>query len=201
MKNIHKVLILCFIGFLIIFFIFNYKKIFYGNNISINKKEEIIEKILNGKLNYKANIIVRVTSNKNENIYEIMQEETEKTSYQEVISKGDIEGTKIVYTDNVLKVENSKLNLKKIYENYDPIMNDYLFLSSFTKEYMESTETSLDETDENIIITLKIENANKYIKYKELYVNKDTGIPIKMIIKDSDKQVRVCIEYTSIEIL
>lgn len=200
MKIVHKILILILI-IIIIFFIFNYKKIFCGNNISIKNKDEIIENILNGKVLYKAIIKVKVISNKNENIYEIMQEENNNKSYQEITSEGDIKGLKIIYTDNVLKVENSKLNLKKMYENYDLVTNDYLFLNSFSKDYLESKDTSLEEKNNELIIRLKVENSNKYIKYKELYVNKDTGIPIKMIIKDSDKQVIACIEYINIEIL
>lgn len=200
MKIVHKIFIVLLI-ICVIFFIFNYKKIFYGNNISIKNKDEIIEKILNGKIEYKANIKVNIISNKNQNIYEIMQEESQNKSYQEIITKGDIEGVKIIYTDNVLKVENSKLNLKKIYENYELVTNDYLFLSSFSKDYLESEDTSLEEIDDTIIINLKVENSNKYIKYKELYLNKDTGMPIKLIIKDSDKQVIACIEYINIEIL
>ena len=88
-----------------------------------------------------------------------------------------------------------------MYENYDLVTNDYLFLNSFSKDYLESKDTSLEEKNNELIIRLKVENSNKYIKYKELYVNKDTGIPIKMIIKDSDKQVIACIEYINIEIL
>lgn len=200
MKKIHKILIILLVG-VIFFLIFNYKKIFCGNTINIKSKQEIIEKILNGNVNYKAEMIVKIISNKNENIYEVIQEENNIKSYQEVVSKGDIEGIKIIYTDDVLKVENTDLKLEKIYKDYEPIMSNYLFLSDFSEDYLKSDETSVTETETDIVINLKIENSNKYIKYKELYINKKTGLPIKMIIKDSDKQVRVCIEYTNIEIL
>ena len=200
MRVVHKIFIIL-LTICVIFFIFNYKKIFYGNNISIKNKDEIIEKILNGKIEYKANIKVNIISNKNQNIYEIMQEESQSQSYQKITSDGDINGVEIIYTDNVLKVENSRLNLKKIYENYELVTSDYLFLSSFSKDYLESQDTSLEKIDNTIVISLKVENSNKYIKYKELYVNRDTGIPIKMIIKNSDKQVIACIEYINIEIL
>ena len=155
----------------------------------------------NGNVNYKAEMIVKIISNKNENIYEVIQEENNIKSYQEVVSKGDIEGIKIIYTDDVVKVENSDLKLEKIYKDYEPIMSNYLFLSDFSEDYLKSDETSVNENEKDIVINLKIENSNKYIKYKELKKKKKTGLPIKMIIKDSDKQVRACIEYINIEIL
>ena len=79
-------------------------------------------------------------------------------------------------------------------------MNDYLFLSSFSKDYLESENKSIEENEE-IVIKVKIKNSNKYIKYKELYVDKKTGKPKKMIIKDCDKHVRICIEYIKINVL
>lgn len=200
MKIVHKISIIILI-ISIIFFIFYYKNFFSGNNISIKNKEEIIENILNGKVEYEAKIKVKIISNKNENIYEINQRENKKESYQEVISKGDIEGLKIFCTKNVLKVENSKLNIEKVYDNYDILTNDYLFLNNFAKDYFKDKKADIKEVGENIIIDVEIENSNKYIKYKELYLDKNTGKPIKMIIKDSDKQVRACIEYINIEIL
>lgn len=193
MKKIHKILI-CFI-LIIIFVIFNYKNFISGNNI--NSKEKIVEKILSGSLEYEAKIRVKVISNKNENVYEIKQKETLKESYQEVISEGKVKGLKILCTDNVLKVENSKLNLQKIYEDYAIISNNYLFINSFLKDYKNA---KVKEEEDTIIIDIKLENYNKYIKYKEIYLDKNTGIPIKMIIKDSDKHIRACIEYINFKI-
>ena len=200
MKNIHKLLIVVII-LLIIFLIFNYKKSISGNNISIKSKEKIIENILSGKIKYKAEIKVKIISNKNENIYVINQKEDEKESYQEVISKGEIEGVKIFCTDDVLKVENSNLKIEKIYENYDIVTNDYLFLNNFAKDYLKNKDFQMEENDEYIIIKIEIKYANKYIKFKELYLDKKTGKPIKLIIKDGDKQIKASIEYINIEIL
>lgn len=200
MKNIHKLLIVIII-LLIIFLIFNYKKSISGNNISIKSKEKIIENILSGKIKYKAEIKVKIISNKNENIYVINQKEDEKESYQEVISKGEIEGVKIFCTDDVLKVENSNLKIEKIYENYDIVTNDYLFLNNFAKDYLKNKDFQMEENDEYIIIKIEIKYANKYIKFKELYLDKKTGKPIKLIIKDGDKQIKASIEYINIEIL
>ena len=200
MKKIYKILITIVI-ISIIFCIFNYKKIFSGNNISVKSKNVIIESILNGKIKYNAKIKVEVISNKNKNVYVIKQKESGKESYQEVISDGDIEGLKIVCTENVLKVENSNLKIEKIYENYDIVTNDYLFLTNFAKDYLKNEHFEIEENDKCMIVKVEVKDANKYIKFKELYLDKKTGMPIKMIIKDSDKQKRASIEYINIEIL
>ena len=105
MKKIYKIII--FLFFIMFLCFFNYKKIFSGNTISIKNKDKNIENILNGKFEYKADTQITIYSNKTKNIYSIMQEETNEKSYQEVINGCDIEGIRIFYTDNVLKVENS----------------------------------------------------------------------------------------------
>lgn len=200
MKKIHIFLIIV-ICLVLIFWIFYYKNSLNGNNIIKQNQEEIIESILNNKILYNAKIKVKIYSNKNYHEYIMKQEENENKSYLEVISEGDISGLIIENNNDKLIIKNSKLNLEKIYENYNSIMNNCLFLSSFSEEYKESEDVKKYEENEDIVIIIKIKNSNKYIKYKELYLDKNTGIPKKLIVKNSYKQIIVCIEYTNIEIM
>ena len=98
-------------------------------------------------------------------------------------------------------MENSNLKVEKIYENYDIVTNDYLFLNNFAKDYLKNEDSQMEENDKYIIVKIEVKNANKYIKFKELYLDKKTGKPIKLIIKDGDKQIKASIEYINIEIL
>ena len=187
---------------ILIFAIFYYKNFINGNNIISKNQEEIIESILSENVNYNAEMKVTVYSNKNEHIYKLKQEEKDNYSYQKVISSGDIEGLLIEIKENKLYIKNTKLKLEKIYEDYKEVTNDYLFLRTFGKEYKESSENVKKfEENEEIVVKMELKNSNKYIKYKELYIDKNTGYPKKLIIKNSDKQVIVCIEYTNIEIM
>lgn len=197
-----KKYIILFIIFCVLIFLFFYYKIHLnGNNIIKQSQEDIVDSILSGKLNYKANIKIKIYSNKNKNEYEINQEESENYSYFKVVSNGDINGLLIENKNNTLYIRNTELKLDKIYENYEPMTNNCLFLNSFGKEYQESdNEKKYEETD-CIVISLKINNSNKYIRYKELYLDKKSKMPKKLIIRNSDKQVVVCIEYTNIEIM
>jgi len=193
--------ILIVIVIIIFFLIFNYKKFLNGNNIIKQNQEEIVDNILSNKIKYKAEIKVKINSNKNRNEYNMIQEENDTHSYLEVTESGELNGLIIENINNKLTIRNTKLNLEKIYEDYKAMTNNCLFLSSFGKEYIESQEIKKYEEEDCIVVKIKIKNSNKYIKYKELYLEKNTGIPRKLIIKNSDKQEVVCIEYINIEIM
>lgn len=198
MKKKYIILVVIFV---LIFSCFYYKKIFTGNNIIKLSEEDVVESILSDSFKYKAKIKVKIYSNKNENTYEMLEEETGKHSYLEVTSKSDVSGLSIEDLNDKIIVKNTKLNLEKIYENYNPMLNNCLFLGSFNKEYKEATKKEQYEEDGNIVIKFELSKSTKYIKYKELYIDKKTGLPKKLIVKASDKQVKACIEYINIEIL
>ena len=195
-----KYLIFLILIFFIIFLIFYYKIFLNGNNTFKKSNEEIIENILNENLSYKSEAQVTIYSNKNENTYIINQEETKEYSKLEVVSKGDISGLILEYKENKMILKNTELNLEKIFDNYKELSGNYLFLKTFVKEYLESENCQILEDEENIIIKISLLEFNKYIKYKELYIDKKTGLPNKLIIKNSDKQIKGCIIYNNIEI-
>ena len=200
MKKRYIIILICI--FLIIFSFFYYNFFINGNNIFKKSDEEIIDNILNADFNYTAEANVTIYSNKNQNTYEIKQEETKEHSFLEVISDGDIKGLNLEYEENKLILKNTELNLEKIFENYNELSSNYLFLKSFIKEYLESEDIKISEEDENtIVVKITLLNSNKYIKYKELYIDRKTELPKKLIIKNSDKQIKVCIIYTNIKIL
>lgn len=200
MKKRYIIILICI--FLIIFSFFYYNFFINGNNIFKKSNEEIIDNILNADFNYTAEANVTIYSNKNQNTYEIKQEETKEHSFLEVISDGDIKGLNLEYEENKLILKNTELNLEKIFENYNELSSNYLFLKSFIKEYLESEDIKISEEDENtIVVKITLLNSNKYIKYKELYIDRKTELPKKLIIKNSDKQIKVCIIYNNIEIL
>lgn len=199
MKKRYIIILICI--FFIFFLIFYYKNFLNGNNIFKKSDEEIIENILKANLNYKTEAEVTIYSNKNENTYTINQEETEEHSFLEVTSKGDISGLVLEYQENRLILKNTELDLEKIFENYNELSSNYLFLRTFVQDYLVSEEKSINQEDEEtIIVKVTVLDSNKYIKYKELYIDRRTGLPKKLIIKNSDKQIKVCIIYTNIEI-
>lgn len=196
MKKIYIVLFVIFISF---FLIFNYKNLKLGNTIIKVDKEKVIENILNGRFKYEAKI--KVYSNKNENEYRLRITEDGKNCLIEAVGENSISGLRIQKKNGDLTIKNTKLKLDKIYENYREVTDNSLFLSTFKKEYEETDKIREEENDNNIVIRITLKNETRYIKYKELYISKTTGIPVKMIIKDSSKQPKIIIEYTSIETL
>ena len=187
---------------IIVFFLLIFCALYYNlqkNGNTINNKKEIIESLLENNLNYIAEIEVEVNSNKNTNIYKIKQEEKENYSRQEVVEGKNIEGLVVELNNKTLKISNTTLNLQKIYENYNNLSNNYLFLSSFIKDCKdENNVVEKIEDGENYLIKVKLTNG-EYIKDKELYISKKTNKPIKMIINNSYQKQTASIKYINIE--
>ena len=194
-------LILLFIIFIIsvgfIFYKNSIKNLKIGNN---KNSQEIVDYILNLS-SYEAEVTVNITSNKNSNKYILKQKyQKDKERIQEVIEPSNIAGVKIINDGKNLKIENSNLNLNEIIENYTNLENNKLELSMFIDEYKNSNESSYEEKDDEIIMKVKNDKENIYVKEKTLYINKKTYKPVKLEIKDNKQKERIYILYNEVEI-
>ena len=116
-----------------------------------------------------------------------------------MIEPGNIRGVKITYKDSSLKVENSKLNLEKIYNNYPYIESNILWLNSFIEEYKNSTQKGISEKNEKIIMQIRRKNDKK-TAIEELILDKKTLKPTQLSIMDNNKNTIVYILYNEIEL-
>ena len=191
-----SILILILILFVIFFAFFMVKNFKTGNNKS---SQEMVNDVLNIK-SYNATIEVEVKSNKNQNKYIIKQSyKNENENSQEVIEPSNIKGVKIIKENGVLKLENSKLNLLSVFENYSYLSENDLDLSSFINDYKNNKNSNYTENDNEIIIkTENINSKNKTIK--KLYINKKNGKIEKMEIEDTNKKIAVYILYREVNV-
>ena len=168
----------------------------WGNN---RNSQEIIDHILNIS-SYEAIIEVEVNSNKNTNKYLIEQTYVApNTSEQEVIEPENIQGIKIIKNENELKVENTKMDLIKIYNHYEYMTDNCLDLNAFIEDYKGINKQKYEEKDNEIILT--IENKDeKYHRTRMLYISKETGKPTKMEVKDNNKKTLIYILYKEVEL-
>ena len=194
-KKIIIFIIIIILLILIIFFFTNKtKKIKFGNNSS---SQEIIDNILNIS-SYETVIEVEINSNKNTNKYIIKQKYiAPDISQQEIIEPENIQGIKIIKNKNELKIENSKYNLSKIYNDYEYMTDNCLDLNTFIENYKLNGKEIYEEKDNEIILC--IETNHKYNKYIELYISKETGKPTKMEIKDNSKNTLIYILYREVK--
>ena len=197
-KLLFILIIIIVIIFLSIFISKNViKKQKNGNNMN---SQEIVDNILNLK-SYKSKISVQVNSNKNQNKYILTQEyNTENGCIQEIIEPENIAGVKIIKKDNNLKIENSQLDLKKIYENYLGLEDNSLDLICFINEYKDNPKSEFEEKNGEIIMKTKANKNNLYLKNKSLYINKEKIRPTKLIIQDNNQNSTIIIEYNEIEL-
>ena len=191
---------------LLIFIIFllnnNYKILKTGNNMS-NKSIEEIEKYILNIGSYEATIQVTIESNKNTNRYVLNQKYVSPNqSKQIVLEPANIEGLEIVYDGQNLHVNNTKLNLSKIYENYEYIADNFFTLESFIEDYnhcKKEGKNRLSEDEKEYILEAEL-NRSKYVYIKKLYISKETGKPTQMLIEDINEKTIVYILYNEINI-
>ena len=194
-----KILILISIIIFAISLMFWVKKSKSGNNI-IN--QDNVKSIFNMN-EYEAEIEVTVRSNKNENKYKIKQNylKSDNKSVQEILEPDNLKGIKITKQNNLIKLENTELNLNKIFENYNGMSQNDMDLEAFIKDYESNKEKStVKDNEEEMILETASKNNNKYTKNKTLNINKKTGKPTKMEIKDINKKITVYIVYSKVEI-
>ena len=181
---------------LILFLIFYYKTKNNGNNIS-KLNGNIKEYILNIS-SYEADIELEIKSNKTTNKYKLKQLYCKPNLLKQVIIEPkNIENLSFIFDGNNMKLENTNLSLTKIFENYEYINNNMLWLSSFIENYNDNSKIS--ELQGEIII----ENNNKYNNYnvkQVLYIERKTGLPFKMEIYDNNKNTKIYIKYNEIKL-
>lgn len=168
-----------------------------GNNSS---SQDIVNYILDIS-SYKTKIEVEIKSNKNSNKYKIEQTYiNNENNTQEILEPSNIQGVKIIKEGNNLKIENTKLSLTKIIENYKDITQNNLDLNNFIENYKNNSNSKFVEENNEIIMQTTCKNENNYQKYQKLYVSKETGKPTKMEIKDTNQNTIIYIIYNEIKI-
>lgn len=184
-----------------IFFIKNNNKTAKTTKIGNNSSsQEIVDYILNIS-SYETQIDVEIKSNKNSNKYKIKQTYiSSENSIQEVIEPRNIQGVKITKEGTNLKIENTKLSLTKIIENYSDITQNNLDLISFIESYKNNSNSKFKEVNNQIIMETTAKTENNYQKYESLYISKETGNPIRMEIKDTNQNIIIYIIYNEIKI-
>ena len=195
LKIIMIIISIMAIFFITFFFITKSKKIKIGNNSS---SQEIIENILNIS-SYEGIIEVEVNSNKNVNKYIIKQTYiAPNISEQEILEPENIKGIKITKTESEIKVENTNLNMTKIYNNYPYMADNCMDLNTFIENYKKNGKQEYEEKDSEIILEVEFEEK-PYTKYRTLYISKETGKPTKMEIKDNSKKTLIYILYKEVK--
>lgn len=188
-----KLIFFVIILLLILTFLY-YNTSIFGNNIIIKDENKVTSAVLNSFYNYEAEIEVTIKSNKTTNIYEMKQKVDGGYSSFEVTSTGKIKGLKVEFENKTLKFTNTELKLNRIYDNYEGIMKNSLFLNNFADDYKSnSNSTTYKENNKFIFKT----GDGK----KKLYVSGETLKPEKLEIKDDTQNTAICIIYKRIETL
>ncbi len=197
--KVKKILLIFVLICIILFLIFYYIFCVLGNNKNINQ-DEVVDNILENLEEYEANVDILVISNKTQNNYN-MNQIVEKNSSKFIVNSPDsIKGMTVEANNNTLKITNTKINMEKIYEKYEEVLNNNLFLNTFINDYKNNESKKYEKDDEIILETELKNNLSTYIKYKELHLTKNTKIPTELLIKDNTKKTCIRIKYNDIKI-
>ena len=197
---IFSIVIILVVSTITYFFIKNnYKNLKFGNNMSNKNIKEIEEYILNIS-SYNETIEVEVQSNKNTNKYVLQQKCAEQNIKKQIVKEpSNIAGLETIYDGNNLKINNTKLNLSTIYENYPYVADNFLWIDSFIEDYKNAIEKGKQKIrEEDEIIIMEVNNTEK--SNKKLYIDKKSCKPIKMLIQDINQNIIAYILYNEIEI-
>ena len=194
------ILILIILGVSIFLIFFNNKgakNMKIGNNSS---SQDIVNYILNIS-SYEAEINVEINSNKNNNKYKIKQKyENSGIITQEIIEPNNIKGVRITKENDNLRIENTDLNLNIILEKYAYLSDNILDLDSFIENYKNNNESKFSEKNNELILETVDNSNNKNPKHKKLYIDRKTANPIKMEIKDTNKNSAIYIIYNEVKV-
>ena len=173
----------------------HYKKIKDGNNISNKSADEIKNYILNIE-SYKAIAQIDIQSNKNRNTYIIKQIYNKKKMLyvQEAIEPKNIKGIKFIYNGKDLKIENTKLNLSKLYKDYPFISDSELSIMAFIEDYKNNQKSKFIEKEGKIILETSSMNN------KKLYIDSKNGRIEKLEIFNVTQGTTIYILYNEIEV-
>ena len=187
---IFAIIIICIGSFFIFFKKNTAKNLKIGNNTT---SQEIVDYILNIN-SYETQIEVEITTNKNQTKYKMKQIYNQEENSQEILEPSNIAGVKIKKQGSTLTLENADLNLTSIFENYNYISDNSLDLITFLENYKNGNNSNWEENDSQIIMKT-ITNEKKE---NVLYISKETGLPLKMEIKDTNKKTAVYILYKEV---
>ncbi len=194
------ILILIILGISIFLMFFNNKEaknMKIGNNSS---SQDVVNYILNIN-SYEAEINVEINSNKNNNKYKIKQKyENSGIITQEIIEPNNIKGVRITKENDNLRIENTDLNLNIILEKYAYLSDNILDLDSFIENYKNNNESKFSEKNDELILETVDNSNNKNPKHKKLYIDRKTANPIKMEIKDTNKNSTIYIIYNEVKV-
>ena len=175
---------------LIIFILKDNKNYQNGNNDN--------NQILNMN-SYEAEIEVTVKSNKNINKYKLIQKyKKDEYSIQEIEEPESIRGVKLEYSNNILSIKNSNLNLSKMYQDYEYIAENNLFLNEFIDDFKKDGKLIKENDNEIILETDCGEKSNKYQVRKKLIIDKKTNKPKELKVQDINQNITIYILYNEI---
>ena len=184
-KNIKCFLIVLIVSIILFFLIqLVYKTIQTGNNIS-KSSDDLIEDILNIS-SYESKLEVTINSNKTTNKYVLEQYYFKPNYFKQIVKEpANIEGLEIIYDGNKLEIKNTNLGLSKIYENYTYLNENLLWLSSFI-ESCNSNKYTIEETQDEIILNIKIQQSKGklYINNCQFYKNEAYGVGNDICVGD-----------------
>ena len=195
-KNVFFLLAAIIIVGIIVFCIFFPKGTAKNSKIGNNSSsQEIVDYILNIS-SYETKVEVEVNSNKNKNQYILKQQYiAPDVSTQEILEPSNISGIKFIKNGNELKIENSKLSLNTIFENYEYVTDNILDLSCFIKDFQSDEKANWKEENNQIIMMTKNDKEQK-----TLWIDRTTGKPIKLEVKWTNKNNIVYILYNEVNI-
>lgn len=165
---------------------------------------EKIHKTLVEMESYAAEIDLQLLSNRGKNTYSLRQFSKTSGEYRiETLSPEIVQGNVTTFDGKMVNHYNPRVQGKISVEASDSKETIETLLTSFMKNYSQSTEVSVyagsfDE-GECTVLEAKIPGDHPYLSVERLWVNNETLTPVQLIIYDADQSERILVTYNRFE--
>lgn len=170
-----------------------------ANEEEMNAFEQIQRNLLSMQ-NYRAIATVEFHSNKGVNVYETTQHARMTGEYRiEVTSPAHVAGSITTFDGQQILQFNSRVSGHVSMPSQETPERSEIFLTSFIRNYMNSSEISVSVADMEpglrTVFEAEVPGNHPYLALSRLWVDNTTLLPVKLIVFDQDGAQRIVVTY------
>jgi len=161
---------------------------------------EQVKLMLTNLENYRAIATVEYHSNKGVNTYEVVQHARKTGEYRiEVTGPEHVAGSVTAFDGQQIVQFNSRVNGRVSVLVQEVPERSEIFLTTFARNYLSSTEISVSvaDMDEGLrtILEAPVPGNHPYLAISRLWVDNVTLLPVKLTILDQNGAERIVVTY------
>ncbi|KNF09185.1 hypothetical protein CLPU_4c02310 [Gottschalkia purinilytica] len=163
-----------------------------------------IQKTLNQIEDYSCVAEISIKGNKKPEKYKVKHTFKKPNKYiSEILEPKNNKGNMTIYNGKQAYLYSPQINQLTILKDYKQLQDEMLFIGYFLRILIttENPQIMSDTLDEKEYMTVKAEipGNNMYRKYEQIWIDKKTHLPYKLIIVDDKGETLVEVKYSEVK--